>query len=186
VKKLLCAAILFLPAVAHADDQTASVHISANRPGVTLERRGEGDEWTAVCTAPCDKPMPAGEYRLGGTALRPTSPFDVRAGEPLKMRASMAPEGRLRTGIVLTIVGGVLLLAAGAFFAGAGAVVASRSDWISSQLGVAFFGTLGVVHAAPGLGLIVPGTILWACGSSSVESGEPAAKVGASGLVIRF
>jgi hypothetical protein len=179
--KLLCAALVMtisrsgladdVVVLEYVEDATTTpVHVTGNRRGVTLERSIDG-EWKTMCDAPCDRLVPFGEYRLGGTGLRPTDAFELSSAGPTTLRGSLAPAGRARTGEVLTIVGSSLLLVAGAFFTGAGLVYAGGG--IGGDLGGAFLALLGAVHAAPGVGMVIPGAILWASGTSRVEVREP-------------
>jgi hypothetical protein len=147
-----------------------SVHVTGNRRGVTLEAPIDGD-WKTICNAPCDLLVPFGQYRLGGTGLRPTNVVELAPLGPTTLHGSMAPAGRLHTGVVLTIVGSSLLLVAGAFFTGAGLM--SAQGGLGGDVGAAFLALIGAAHAAPGVGLLVPGAILWASGSSRVDVGEP-------------
>lgn len=184
------AALTITSTAAFADDTIidlpeeggTSVHVAANVKGVTLEREFDG-EWKPICTAPCDQRVPIGQYRLGGTGLRATSPFEISNAGPTVLKGSMAPEGRKRTGMILTTIGSVLLAIATPFFIGAGAAAAG-SNFGGGLIG-AMSATIGIAHAAPGLGILIPGMIMWTSGSSTIEQPKTL-RVGMGGAQLVF
>jgi hypothetical protein len=103
------------PAIALAESANAEkpakvyVHIGTT-DAVVLERytkRYFDSEYLPLCTAPCDEWVPAeGQYRIAGTGVRPSMPFELR-GARVDLHVAPASSSAYDAGKVVMIVGAV-------------------------------------------------------------------------------
>jgi hypothetical protein len=80
------------------------VHIDGSEADrLEVKAAGDQDEWSPVCTTPCDRPVPAGySYRIAGDSIRTSSPFtiDPQQGGRQTLVVSEASRGAFVLGIV--------------------------------------------------------------------------------------
>lgn len=86
-------------------------------PNVSLERH-EGTAWSFTCLAPCERPIEAGEYRVGGEGVNPSRTFMLR--EPSQLDVKAGSKGRA--------FGGQLLMGSGAGILLIGVFLASQDS----------------------------------------------------------
>lgn len=96
-------------APAAATQALVLVHIDSPDP-VNLEAPNADGSWSAVCHSPCDRPLPAGEYRIYGNGIRSSKSFQIEPGSRTTLEVDPTSSGGHTAGIVLTVVGGVGLL----------------------------------------------------------------------------
>ena len=99
------------PAPPAATRPMVVVHLEAPQP-VSLEvRNGDDDDWEVLCTAPCDRAVPATEvYRIIGPGLRPSNTFHLDPGSRVTLRVDPSSSGGRTGAVVVTVVGGVALV----------------------------------------------------------------------------
>ncbi|HEY8089662.1 MAG TPA: hypothetical protein VIF09_17500, partial [Polyangiaceae bacterium] len=87
------------------------VHLDAPQP-VSLEvRNGDDDDWEVLCTAPCDRAVPATEvYRVVGPGMRPSNTFHLSPGGRLTLQVEPSSSGGRAGAVVVTVVGAVALV----------------------------------------------------------------------------
>jgi hypothetical protein len=90
------------------------VHIEGSRVA-QLQRDTSGDgNWQTVCTAPCDKALPAQVgYRIVGDGIRDSSDFELSAqgGDRQTLAVHEGSRGGFVLGIVGTVAGGIAIVA---------------------------------------------------------------------------
>jgi len=100
------------PAAAHAPPATVWVHIEGSQVA-QLQRDTSGDgNWETVCTAPCDKALPAQVgYRIVGDGIRDSSDFELsaQAGARQTLTVDEGSRGGFVLGIVGTVAGGIAI-----------------------------------------------------------------------------
>jgi hypothetical protein len=104
-------ALLAVPSPARRASK-AVVHIDADS-GVRLEARTVSGNWTSVCTAPCDEPVPLRwRYRIVGEHTSASSPFRLEGspGDRLGLELAGGSKAMYAGGIALDAVGGVALI----------------------------------------------------------------------------
>src|SRR6185312_6712672 len=117
----VAAAAAILPsAPAFADESGAAkatpvarvwVHVDGPED-VRIQEDPTGDnDWTTVCTGPCDKALPVGlQYRFVGASLRASDPFELSGedGARLQLEVDGALKSTHTAGLILT-GGGVIV-----------------------------------------------------------------------------
>jgi hypothetical protein len=100
--------ILPQPGLMMAAAPVAFVHLEAES-GVVLESAlPRGRQWTTVCAAPCDVPLPLDrDYRVSGEGIRNSRVFRLEANPGQRVIISVSPtsKGAFAGGIALTSVG---------------------------------------------------------------------------------
>ena len=111
------AASLLVPALAHADDTHAFVHLRGD--GTELQRRSvDTDGWVPVCEAPCDCSVVLGiEYRIGGNGIRPSEPFYLEHKPRIELDANVATVSNHRAGVGIAALGGGVTVLGGVLIA---------------------------------------------------------------------
>jgi hypothetical protein len=145
---------------------------------------GDGNNWETVCTAPCDKAVPAQSgYRIVGEGIRDSAAFEVTGtnGE----RQTLSVDEGSRSGFVLGIVG----TAAGGVALGVGLIVVlvsalarsiDNADGVSST-GAHSSETAGWVISGVGTAGLVGGIVLMVSnGRTRVSQGSATASSAAS------
>jgi hypothetical protein len=106
------------------------VHLESTAP-VTLVRLDEDNEVLEACTAPCDRRLPLeGTYRIDGTTVRSTWPFQLRGsdGERVVVRVSTKLRSDYQNAKTLMAVGTVAISVALAVLVVAVVVGVSNAD----------------------------------------------------------
>jgi hypothetical protein len=104
------------PAAPAAAAPSATVWVHIEGPQVAqLQRDTSGDgNWQTVCTAPCDRALPAQlGYRIVGDGIRDSSDFELSAqgGERQTLTVHEGSRGGFVLGIVGTVAGGIAIVA---------------------------------------------------------------------------
>jgi hypothetical protein len=112
--------------------------------------------WERVCAAPCLSQLPAaGEYRIGGDGVTPSSSFALRSPS-LDLRVSPGSASARRAGSYAALFGfltsavGGIVLALSAFSKDEGSAAANHVAIIGGSIGLIAGGTVGLV----GLGVV--------------------------------
>ena len=140
---------------------TVSVHIESPDP-VELEVQHD-NEWTSVCTSPCDREISTKDnYRINGSGVRASKPFRIQSPGTVKLDVDPASSSGHVIGIVLVVTGAVGLVPAlgvtGALAAGLlfgliliCPIVAAFSDRTDAYGGclVDIGGAIGNLYASP-------------------------------------
>lgn len=156
---LLGLGVFFVVAIAHADAPVVHVDASSN---VILEK---ADGNTPVCRAPCDRPIPADEYRLTGDGVRASNTFHIPERErPVKIDVKPRSSSGFTTGLVLTTLSGIFL--AGGIAMLGGMAAASNSGF--SGLGAALLlGAGSIATFGTSIGLGIPGIYMLVANAQS-------------------
>lgn len=147
---------------ATSPDPSAIVHIDGAASlkleidtGMVASGRPWAADWKIykpMCTAPCDAPVPAGQYMLAGPGLMTTPTFTLQGRDPISIEPHMVSFRWLGVGMASTILGGVLL-GDGAVFLGAGEAGAGNSPHALVTSGAILL-PIGVVLLAVGIPLL--------------------------------
>jgi hypothetical protein len=122
----------------------------AGKDGLALEAvdpasRSSFETWKSVCTAPCGKPVAAGEYRVGGSGVASSRTFLVTGDSDLKVKSGSS--AAMTVGILFFTVGiGTVLVGS--------MVVATAGDDLDKM-------KTGGYAIAAGLGGIALGLPIW-------------------------
>ena len=157
----ICLGLVFAAASVRAETNGPVVHVDASS-NMVLERVSDGA--TDACRAPCDRVVPADEYRLTGDGVRSSNTFRIPLREqPVKVDVKARPRGGFVTGVVLTTLSGIFL---GAGLAMLGGAFALDNSW--SGLGASLFLGMGAVASfATSIGLGIPGIYMLATNAQS-------------------
>jgi len=117
-----------------------TVHIEGG--DVTLEQ--VGGPWAAVCSTPCDRPLPLGaSYRIAGDGVRASRSFMLggQNGDRVVLDVDTASKGGRTGGIVLVSLGGLSFLIGGlTLLVVAAANATSTSTGSAEVIGWTMFG----------------------------------------------
>jgi len=73
---------------------------------VDLEVDFGGGHWRTVCSSPCDQPLATNRvYRINGSGVRPSHPFQIDAGQKITIEVDPASSAGHGIGIAVTIIG---------------------------------------------------------------------------------
>ncbi|CAN5608654.1 hypothetical protein BH09MYX1_BH09MYX1_26930 [soil metagenome] len=165
---------------------TALVHIDVDSPVILEQMNGQwdGDEWHAVCEAPCDIPLPLGpSYRIAGDGTRKSKPF-VLNGQTGRVTLDVrrASTGAFGGGLALVITGPIVLLV-GLVVTFFGIAENQSSDYCisagacSTHNGTSLIATGLILLGAGTVGTIIGGILLG--GNSRTKVGQFGAPVAA-------
>jgi hypothetical protein len=166
------------PAAA-ATAPTVWVHIEGSQVAqLQRDKSGDGD-WVTVCTAPCDRALPAQVgYRIVGDGIRDSSDFELsaQAGERQTLTVDEGSRGGFVLGLVGTIAGGVAIGVGLLVVAIAALSRAVDGDNGSPTQGDANAETAGWVISGAGTAGLVGGIVLLVSnGRTRVAQGSAAA-----------
>jgi hypothetical protein len=175
-------ALAAAPGAAAAAPATVWVHIEGSQVAqLQRDKSGDGD-WVTVCTAPCDRALPAQVgYRIVGDGIRDSSDFELSAqgGERQTLTVDEGSRGGFVLGLVGTIAGGIAI-GVGlvvVFIAAVSRAVADDSE----KQGDANAETAGWVISGAGTAGLVGGIVLLVSnGHTRVAQGSAAAPAAAS------
>jgi hypothetical protein len=169
----LCLPLVFASGSAHAQHARALVagpnqaYVLIDGPPTAILEQQNGDRWTAVCAAPCDRPYSIGRtYRIAGNDVRESDSF-VLEGKPgstitLHYSAAKHTAGAALTeaGVIVTILGGLTLVGGvfGSCSEDGGEEACTTYRWLTYT-----GGALAVV----GVATIITGVVLMAQGSNA-------------------
>lgn len=114
-----------------ADAARVKVRVHIESPEeVELEAQSGGD-WETVCTSPCDKDLPVGDfYRINGSGVRSSAGFRLRPGQPLRVDVEPHSSTGHAFAIVITVLGGVGLVPIATVTAGVAVVFLTSAVFI--------------------------------------------------------
>jgi hypothetical protein len=150
---------------AHALAGPNEAYVLVDGPRAAMLERQDGDRWTRVCAAPCDRPFAIGmTYRIAGDDVRETMPF-VLEGKPgatvtLHFSESKHATGSalVQAGVIVTIVGGLTLVGSvfGSCSESGGEDACTNYQWLTYT---------GGAVAVVGVAAIISGVVLMIQGS---------------------
>jgi hypothetical protein len=139
---------------------TVWVHVDGAE-GAEIQQDAGDDEWTMVCSAPCDLQLPAGRnYRIGGGGLRASRPFHLAGapGDHVNIDVNASSTSWFVMGIVIVPVGG-LVMVIGLAVGLVGSIVSATTTGVDQSNASSAAGA-GWVTFALGAGAMVGGIVL--------------------------
>lgn len=174
-------------------DAEVFVHVDSEGPVDLGHKAEDADEFTVVCTSPCDRTVPLdGVYRVqsrpdarSARARRLSSNFSL---SPESARQTVVfepkPPGELAGGVVLVSVGGATIV--GAMFAAMISSIEAHlagNDGSVDQTGPLVVGAMGIISVVAGVALLVDHHhTVTVDPSSSAAQGSPMRPVSADTL----
>jgi hypothetical protein len=151
--------------------QRAGTGLTSDEAAPFASRRFRyGTIWDEVCATPCEQRVDATRtYRIDGEGVWPSGPFRLPPGGE-ELHVKTGSRGALVGGMVLTLVGGSMVLM-GSLFAGIGAALPADAGSPEAQKqrdAKGVFLTVGVVQLAIGLVSVAVGIPLWASNTTTV------------------
>lgn len=150
---------------AHALAGPNEAYVLIDGPHAAMLERQDGDRWTRVCAAPCDRPFAIGKtYRIAGKDVRETTPF-VLEGKPgatvtLHFSETKHATGSalVQAGVIITIVGGLTFIGSvfGSCSEEGGGDACTNYQWLTYTGGAV--AVLGVAAIISGVVLMVQGS----------------------------
>ncbi|MEO7110963.1 MAG: hypothetical protein ABI183_11045 [Polyangiaceae bacterium] len=166
---------LFVAGSAHAQQAHAlagpnQAYVLIEGPAAAVLEQQNGDKWTPVCLAPCDRPYSLGRnYRIAGNDVRVSESFVLQGkpGSTVTLHYSEAKHGKgasvTEAGVIVTILGGLTLVGGvfGSCSEPGGEEACTTYRWLTYT---------GGAIAVVGVATIVTGIVLLSQGSgASVE-----------------
>jgi hypothetical protein len=162
------------PPPEHPPVPMARLHVDGPRFTQVLGRPIAGGDWTQVCSAPCDTPVPLDwQYRMRARGMKPSQTFQLDAGEDDDVVV------RLHPAYTAWLVGGAVAASAGATTAVVGVplllLFRVQCGFVSNECTRENEVQFGVVTAVSA-GLVALGVIAMVTNAeTTVTQGEPAA-----------
>lgn len=168
----LCLPLLFVSGSARAQHARAvagpnQAYVLIDGPSAAILEQQNGDHWTPVCAAPCDRPYSLGRtYRIAGNDVRESDAFvlEGKPGSTITLHYSASKHGTgvtlVEAGVIVTILGGLTLVGGvfGSCSESGGEDACNTYRWLTYT---------GGALAAVGVATIIGGVVLMAQGSSA-------------------